>query len=102
MLTLRVDFNAARDGCVRGLERDATADTTADKLVVGASALLDDGEGNQALGTVQRVENGLVFAEVDWSSWGKIVGRTVVITSPPPGRVEMVPSFSEDLLQPAV
>jgi hypothetical protein len=102
MLTLKVDFNAARDGCVRGLERETTADAPDDALVVGASALLDDGEGNQALGTVQRIENGLIFAEVDWSSWGKIFGRTVVITSPTPGRVDMVPSFSEDLLQPAV
>jgi len=64
MLTLTVDFNALASGLVRGLQQDAAGD-----LVEGALALLDDSEGNEALGTVCEIRDGLVFAAVDWDTW---------------------------------
>ncbi len=97
MLTLLVDFNTDRDGRARGLEREAVGGETNE----GALALLDDGEGNQALGTVQRVEDGVVFADVDWSSWGRIAGRTVVVVELTEEPV-ITRSFHDELLQPAV
>jgi hypothetical protein len=67
MLTLTVDFNVLASGLVRGLREDVTGD---DELLEGALVLLDDGEGNEALGTLREVRDGLVFAEVDWNTWG--------------------------------
>jgi hypothetical protein len=60
-----VDFNPIASGLVRGLQEDAD-----DELVVGATVLLTDGEGNEALGTVQELRDGLVFAAVDWETFG--------------------------------
>ena len=105
MLTLLVDFNTDRDGRARGLEREAVGGETNEGALAlldeGALALLDDGEGNQALGTVQRVEDGVVFADVDWSSWGRIAGRTVVVVELTEEPV-ITRSFHDELLQPAV
>ena len=47
MLTLKVDFNAVRDGLVRGLEREVSLGQQDDELVIGVPTLLDDGEGNK-------------------------------------------------------
>jgi hypothetical protein len=67
MLTLKVDFNTTSDdGLVRGLQEDVSGN---DDLLEGALVLLDDGEGNEALGTLRQVRDGLVFAEVDWDTW---------------------------------
>lgn len=67
MFTLTVDFNtASANGLVRGLQEDVTGN---DDLLEGALLLLDDGEGNEALGTLREVRDGLVFADVDWNTW---------------------------------
>jgi hypothetical protein len=66
MLTLTVDFNALANGFVRGRAGNAADDPN---LVEGSLALLTDGEGNEALGTVREVRDGLVFAAVDWDTW---------------------------------
>jgi hypothetical protein len=67
MLKLTVDFNAVANGLVRGLQEDALGDG---EPVEGALIVLDDGEGNEALGTVREVRDGLVFAAIDWDTFG--------------------------------
>lgn len=66
MLTLTVDFNALANGLVRGLLEDTGGDG---ELTEGTLVLLNDGEGNEALGTLREVRDGLVFTEVDWDTW---------------------------------
>jgi hypothetical protein len=66
MLTLAIDFNAHADGLVRGLQEEVEGDGD---LVVGAAVRLTDGEGNEALGVLHEVRDGLVFTEVDWDTW---------------------------------
>ncbi len=67
MLTLTVDFNALASGLVRGLQEDADGDG---ELAVGTLVLLVDGEGNEALGILRELRDALVFAAVDWETWG--------------------------------
>jgi hypothetical protein len=67
MLTLIVDFNAAQDGVVRGLIEEVIDGR---ELTPGALVLLSDGEGNEALGVIRDVNDGLVYARVDWKTWG--------------------------------
>ncbi len=66
MLTLTVDFNVLASGLVRGLQEDAAGDG---ELLEDALVLLGDGEGNEALGTIREIRDGLVFADVDWDTW---------------------------------
>lgn len=75
MLIVTVDFNALANGLVRGRTANAAED--------GSLALLTDGEGNEALGTVREVRDGLVFAAVDWDTWGP-TGTIKVVSLPPP------------------
>jgi len=65
MLTLRVDFNALPSGLVRGRQPTDSA------MVEGSLVLLTDGEGNEALGTLRELRDGLVFAAVDWNTWSR-------------------------------
>jgi len=67
MPTLKVDFNDVLEGRVRGLseEFEGPGEPAVEGLI-----LLDDGEGNEALGVVRSLERGLIFAEVDWDTWG--------------------------------
>ena len=67
MLTLTVDFNSRADGLVRGLQEDIIGND--DDLVPDALVLLNDGEGNEALGNIREVRDGLIFADVDWDTW---------------------------------
>lgn len=67
MLTLTVDFNALANGCVRGLQEDVTGTGEPNN---GALVLLVDGEGNEAMGTLGEIRDGLVFAAVDWRTFG--------------------------------
>lgn len=67
MLTLMIDFNAQADGLVRGLQTGVSGDG---ELTPGISVILSDGEGSAALGTLREVRDGLVFAEVDWDTYG--------------------------------
>jgi len=81
MLILTVDFNALAGGLVRG--RAANAAEGPNHLAEGSLALLTDGEGNEALGTVRKVRDGLVFAAVEWDTWGP-TGTIKVVSLPPP------------------
>lgn len=67
MLTVMVDFNARRGNEVRGLSEEVIGD---DEPQVGENVLLDDGEGNTAWGRISRVERNLIFATVQWNTWG--------------------------------
>jgi hypothetical protein len=67
MLTLMIDFNAQADGLVRGLQTGITGDGDP---TMGAPVILSDGEGSEALGTLREIRDGLVFAEVDWDTYG--------------------------------
>jgi len=67
MLTLIVDFNAARDGVVRGLLEDVVDGRDLDD---GTLVLLRDGEGNEALGSIQGVNDTLIHAAIRWDTWG--------------------------------
>ncbi len=60
-LRMLVDFNAVRDGLVRGLmsELDGTGE-----VVTGERILLDDGEGMRALGVIADITDDLIFAGV--------------------------------------
>jgi hypothetical protein len=64
MYRLTVDFNALPSGLVRGLAPDG-ADLRVELLVV-----LVDGEGNEAIGILRELRDGLAFAEVDWETFG--------------------------------
>jgi hypothetical protein len=80
MLTIRVDFNALDSGLVRGR---AYGNVDPAELITGRLVLLDDGEGNEALGTIEELRNGLVFAAVEWGTFrpaGKI--RPVSLAQP--------------------
>lgn len=77
MLTLIVDFNAARDGVVQGLLEDVIDGR---ELTNGALVLLRDGEGNEALGVIQDVSDGLVHAAVDWGTWGREGSIQIVVS----------------------
>src|SRR5271168_3612104 len=80
MLILTVDFNALASGLVRGRAANAAEYPT---LVEGSLVLLTDREGNEALGTVREVRDGLAFAAVDWDTWGP-TGTIKVVSLPPP------------------
>jgi hypothetical protein len=91
MLTLIVDFNAAKDGVVRGLIEDVDGHEPVD----GALILLRDGEGNEALGVIRDIADGLVHAEVDWNTWSPEGTIQVVVSQVlPSGRGSVVESIS--------
>lgn len=71
MLRLLTDFNEIDGDCVRGLLEDVEGDRPPEP---GDRLLVHDG-GEEAAGTVRRIENGLVYVEVDWSTFGP--ARTV-------------------------
>jgi hypothetical protein len=76
MFRLLVDFNEIQDGVVRGLPEDAEGlgdPSEGDRLL-----LHDDGE-HEAFGTVERLENDLIYAKIDWSSFGP-AGRPLIVT----------------------
>jgi hypothetical protein len=72
MLRLLVDFNEIRDGVVRGLPEDV--DGGAD-LVPGDHIVLHDGGEHEALGTVERLDNDLIYVQINMVTFG------------PPGRL---------------
>lgn len=69
MLTLTIDFNAQADGLVRGLQTGVSGDG---ELTRGVPVILIDGEGSAALGSLRDVRDGLVFAAVDWDTYGDV------------------------------
>lgn len=80
MPRLTVDFNAQDGGLVRGLREDASDGD----LVEGALVLLNDGEGNEALGTLREVRDDLVLTEVDWDTWAPEGSFQYWASFPPP------------------
>jgi hypothetical protein len=67
MFELIVDFNAvSEEGIVTSVIEAATGPRD---LHVGDRVLLNDDGDHEAWGIVRRVSDGLVDAEVDWSTW---------------------------------
>lgn len=65
-MRLTVDFNA-----IHGDGEVVTRLEVAPKgLSVGDRVVLDDGEGEACEGTVSRITDRLVYAEMDWGTWG--------------------------------
>lgn len=85
MLRLRVDFNAVRDGLVRGR---ATAISGTGELAKGERVLLDDGEGTQALGVISRIADSLVYAGV--TDWGYVAEPETVTETQEPERTPQI------------
>lgn len=76
MFELLVDFNDIRNGVVAGLVDDASG-----RLQPGdAVRLHDDGE-HECVGTVQRVDGGLIYAKMDWSTWRSASERVDLVYS---------------------
>jgi hypothetical protein len=80
MLTIRVDFNALDSGLVRGR---VYGNVDGAELVTGRLVLLDDGEGSEALGTIEELRDGLVFAAVEWGTFGPAGIISPVSLTPP-------------------
>jgi hypothetical protein len=79
MITLIVDFNAPATGLVRGRAAQGIAEDALDEaLAMGCLVLLRDNEGSEAVGKLRELRDNLVFAEVDWETFG------------PEGRIEFV------------
>jgi hypothetical protein len=68
MIRLLVDFNNTRDGVVKGALRRLQGDG-AQRVDVGDRIFLTDGDEHWSWGRVTRIERGLLFAEIDWSTW---------------------------------
>jgi hypothetical protein len=66
MFRLLTDFNESRNDIVMGLIEDAEGPRA---LCVGDRVLLHDDGEHEAWGTVRRIHDGLVAAEVDWDTW---------------------------------
>jgi hypothetical protein len=66
MFRLLADFNEVRDDRVRGLVESLVGTGS---VVAGDRILVHDG-GEEAAGTVERIENGLIYVLVDWSTFG--------------------------------
>jgi hypothetical protein len=64
MFELLVDFNEIQDDVVAGLIEDASG-----PLNIGDQVLLHDDGEHECRGTVDRIEGGLVYLRIDWSSW---------------------------------
>jgi len=72
MIRLLVDFNDIQDGRqVRGLIEDVQGGDPRP----GGAVLLLDGEQHAVWGTVKRVESGLVYADMEWSTWSTLTRR---------------------------
>lgn len=68
MLQLLTDFNDIDDNLARGLVEDAAGGDTG--VQVGDRVLLHDDGEQEAWAVVRRIRNGVVAAEIDWSTWG--------------------------------
>jgi hypothetical protein len=76
MLRLIVDFNAVRNGLVRGLSEDLHG---GGEVTTGERIHLDDCEGTQAMGVICKIEDGLIYAGV--LDWGYLLPEPKVITA---------------------
>lgn len=70
MITLLVDFNEIRNGEVFTRYDESVI------IVVGDRVMLDDGGGESCEGTITRVTDRLVYARMDWDTWGAINDST--------------------------
>jgi hypothetical protein len=66
MFRLLTDFNEIDGDRVRGLVEDLEGPRP---ITVGDRLLVYDG-GDEAAGTVERIDHGLVYVIVDWSTFG--------------------------------
>jgi hypothetical protein len=64
-LRLLTDFNAIRDGSVRGLVRDLSDAASA---AIGAPVLLYDGQHTMR-GRIAQLSENIVRADVYWTTW---------------------------------
>ena len=89
MLRLTVDFNAVRDGVVRGLSEELSGKG---EITTGERILLDDGEGIQAIGVISNIADDLIYAGV--LDWGYILPEPeTVIETLEPERNPQIPGL---------
>lgn len=69
MFRLLTDFNEIDGDRVRGLVEDVQPVEEARPIEPGDRVLVHDG-GEEAAGVVDRIENGLIYVLVDWSTFG--------------------------------